>query len=96
MDKQIQIPEAEIKRLTTLGESHLRRFHREYEKEPIGLNTEFDRGYFSGWRHCIETIYNARTTELILDVIQTNTGLSIPHCGTLDKDGVPTGFDPHA
>ena len=75
---------------------HLRRFYREYEKDRIHVYTEFERGYFSGWRHLLQSIYGDQKTQVILDAIGANTGNQVPPCGPLDREGEYTGFDQFA
>jgi hypothetical protein len=66
-----------INRLVTQGESLLKRFHTEYEKDPAGYKTEFLCGKLAGWRDTLHTLYHDCSEEIV-DRVVAKTCLAIP------------------
>ena len=66
-----------INRLVTQGESLLKRFHAEYEKDPTGYKTEFLCGKLAGWRDTLHTLYHDCAEEIV-DRVVAKTCLAIP------------------
>ena len=66
-----------ISRLVEQGESLLKRFHNERQKDPAGTNTEFARGNLMGWRSTLYTLYRNHAADIVTRVV-TRTRLAIP------------------
>ena len=66
-----------INRLVAQGEFLLRSFHAEYEKDPVGCQTEFLRGDLAGWRDTLHTLYHDCAEEIV-DRVLAKTHLAIP------------------
>ena len=66
-----------ITRLVAQGESLLKSFHAEYEKDPAGYQTEFLRGDLAGWRDTLHTLYHDCAEEIV-DRVVAKTCLAIP------------------
>ena len=75
-----------INRLVIQGESLLKSFHAEYEKDPVGHKTEFLCGSLAGWRDTLHTLYRDCAEEII-DRVVAKTCLAIP-----DSHGRSVGF----
>jgi len=67
----------------------LRTFHREYEKDPTGRETEFWRGNLACWRGLAYDLFRDKADEIVSRV-RLATNLPIPHRGPLSEDG--TGY----
>lgn len=94
MHRDTPLDEAGIKRLGNYGAQLLTMFHEEYAKDPTSRETEFRRGHVAEWRHLLDFIYGARTTEKIVDVARAESGYTIPHAGPMTEDGESYyGFD---
>lgn len=94
MRSDTPLDEAGIKRLGSYGARLLTIFHEEYAKNPTSLETEFRRGHVAEWRHLLDFIYGAHTTERIVDAARAESGYTIPHAGPMAKDGQGYyGFD---
>jgi hypothetical protein len=78
-----------INRLVTQGESLLKRFHTEYEKDPAAYKTEFLCGKLAGWRDTLHTLYHDCSEEIV-DRVVAKTCLAIP-----DSLGRRIGFSRH-
>jgi hypothetical protein len=52
-------------------------FHVEYEKDPVGRNTEFVRGELVGWRSTLHTLYHDYAEDIVTRVV-ARTHLPIP------------------
>src|ERR1035437_8992199 len=68
---------AETIRLVAQGESLLKSFRAEYEKDPGGYETEFLRGDLAGWRDTLHTLYHDCAEEIV-DRVLLKTRLAIP------------------
>ena len=66
-----------ISRLVEQGESLLKTFHAECEKDPAGWNTEFARGNLMGWRSTLHTLYHNSAEDIVSRVV-IRTRLTIP------------------
>ena len=66
-----------INRLVEQGESLLKRFHAEYEKDPGGSKTEFMRGNLMGWRSTLHTLYRDYAEDIVNRAL-TRTRLTLP------------------
>ena len=73
-----------INRLVEQGESLLKTFYVEQEKDPVGWNTEFVRGELIGWRSTLHTLYRDYAEDIVTRVV-ARTHLTIP------DDAVPSG-----
>lgn len=87
MRKDTPLDEAGIKRLASYGARLLTTFHEEYAKNATSRETEFRRGRVTEWRHLLDFIYGAHTTERIVDAARAESGYTIPHGGPLTEDG---------
>jgi hypothetical protein len=75
-----------MNRLVEQGESLLKTFHAEYDKDPAGPKTEFARGNLMGWRSTLHILYRDYAEDVVNRVL-TRTRLTLP-------DGeVPSGAD---
>ena len=91
MDK---LDDAKLKGLTDELAMALKMFHQEYEKTPLGRNTEFRRGIVTGWRRALYSIYGEKAAEEVADAASSGAGYTIPHGGELSNDGRGyLGFD---
>jgi hypothetical protein len=66
-----------ISRLVDQGESLLKSFHNEHQKDPDGVETEFARGELIGWRSTLHTLYRDCAEDIVNRVI-VRTHLIIP------------------
>lgn len=68
-----------IDRLVDQGTLLLRAYHAEHKDGSAGVEAEFLRGEFSGWRSTLHTEYH-ECAEEIVDRVLAKTGLSVPSC----------------
>lgn len=88
MRSQPAVPnDAMRQRLAEYGEQLLKMFHAEYEKNPVGAETEFDRGQFISWRMMLAMFYGEAIAGEIIEAVSKKTRLSIPPAGPLSPDG---------
>jgi hypothetical protein len=66
-----------VSRLVAQGESLLKSFHAEYDKDPAGCEAEFLRGDLAGWRDTLHTLYHDCAEEIVNRVL-ANTCLAFP------------------
>jgi hypothetical protein len=66
-----------VSRLVAQGESLLKSFHAEYDKDPAGCEAEFLRGDLAGWRDTLHTLYHDCAEEIV-DRVLANTSLAFP------------------
>jgi hypothetical protein len=66
-----------IGRLVNQGESLLKTFHDEHQKDPEGAETEFARGELAGWRGTLHTLYRD-CAEDIVNRAAARAGLAVP------------------
>jgi hypothetical protein len=66
-----------VSRLVAQGESLLKSFHAEFDKDPAGPEAEFLRGDLAGWRDTLHTLYHDCAEEIV-DRVLTNTSLTFP------------------
>jgi hypothetical protein len=69
------------------GESLLKMFHSLYEKEPLGVETEYHRGQFTNWKRMLLMLYNEDAAEKMIYGVSEQTRLSVPPGGPLADDG---------
>ena len=66
-----------INRLVAQGESLLKAFHAEHEKDPAGHQTDFLCGEIAGWRDTLHTLYHDCAEEIV-DSVLAKTSLPMP------------------
>jgi hypothetical protein len=66
-----------VNRLVAQGESLLKSFHAEYDKDPAGSEAEFLRGDLAGWRDTLHTLYHDCAEEIV-DRVLAKTCLAFP------------------
>jgi len=66
-----------VNRLVAQGESLLKSFHTEYDKDPAGSEAEFLRGDLAGWRDTLHTLYHDCAEEIV-DRVLAKTCLAFP------------------
>jgi hypothetical protein len=66
-----------VNRLVAQGESLLKSFHAEYDKDPRGSEAEFLRGDLAGWRDTLHTLYHDCAEEIV-DRVLAETCLAFP------------------
>jgi hypothetical protein len=84
---QLALQNAEtINRLVEQGESLLKSFHDEHQKDPAAMETEFARGEVIGWRSTLHTLYRDCAEDIVNRVV-TRTRLTIPD-GEVPSGGI--------
>ena len=68
------------------GERLLQAFHFEYEKDAVGVETEFQRGQFICWRLMLAMFYGEAIAGETIEAVSKKTRLSIPPSGPLSLD----------
>lgn len=66
-----------IHRLVEQGTLLVTAFYSEYEKNAIGIKTQFARGELTGWRNTLHTVYHDRAEDIVKRVV-AKTRLPIP------------------
>jgi hypothetical protein len=66
-----------VNQLVAQGESLLKSFHAEFEKDPAGSEAEFLRGDLAGWRDTLHTLYHDCAEEIV-DRVFAKTCLTFP------------------
>jgi hypothetical protein len=66
-----------VNQLVAQGESLLKSFHAEFEKDPAGSEAEFLRGDLAGWRDTLHTLYHDCAEEIV-DRVFAKTCLVFP------------------
>lgn len=88
MNPRSGVPDPKVgKVLAERGEFLLKAFHSEYEKDPVGLQTEFWRGQFIDWRQMLHIFYGDSAAEGMIEGVSNRTRLSIPPAGPLSDNG---------
>src|SRR4051812_6415838 len=59
--------------------SVLTMFHKRYETDPVGRNTEYRRGMVTGWRQALHSTYGERAAQEIVEAASLEAGYTIPH-----------------
>ncbi len=77
------------------GGELLKAFHQSYERDPVGVETEFRRGMVTEWRHFLHLLFGRRITEKLVLLARNKVKLSVPPAGPLADDGEGyIGWDP--
>jgi hypothetical protein len=83
----VSLDAAVADQLVRHGEGLLRAFHQEYRRNPVGAETEFQRGMVTEWRHLLDLLYGERITEELVLRARNKVKLSVPPAGPLTDDG---------
>jgi hypothetical protein len=76
--QQMQHPE-QVRRLVQQGCFLLKTFHEEYEKNKDSNETAFWQGELAGFRQTLDTAFQEKFTQMIVEDIRQQTGLKFPH-----------------
>lgn len=69
------------------GAELLKIFHEEYNRNDVGLPTEYRRGRVAEWKELLRLIYGERNAESMVFGASKLAKLSVPHCGPPSDDG---------
>jgi hypothetical protein len=86
-ETRFQLSDFENKKLVNRAVDLLRMFHQEYEHNPLSRDTEFQRGKVTGFRQTSILILGEQQASTIIEAASQEAGLTIPHGGTMTKDG---------
>jgi hypothetical protein len=86
-DTTFQLNDVESKKLVNRAVALLRMFHQEYEQNPVSRDTEFQHGKVTGFRQTLVMIVGEKHASAIVDAASREAGLTVPHDGTMTRDG---------